>query len=476
MWAGKRSIPTGWVVFCYFVTCLEIQPRLLANTFCNIDRKRGLNDDVTFVNEMLRLAAGKFVEFGDRLFKCRVERGLIKCRDGDVPLLLAGVDLTFVLGRHIISCEYRTNTLNDMGHRDHLSDEEKRQLVRDGFVILKNVVPRDIRLRARRIIDKNPQVIVHGDNNAINGLYNDSVLAAVLDEAMGPHTRPINAQVAVTMPHYADAVVRTQIDVNNVHGPVAHVDGGWAGVCPVKRSEILASGQSLHSWGSDGDPQSMGPAGHAPLWQDRERTVAIGSYTALVVVCLSDQIQPGKGQFSVRRGAHEAVGAFFRKQRDQGGPLGGGGPLWPRLIPADGDRAMAGMMPRAMVDAYPDTRFEDVDWPWPELTPTLMAEGDAVIALHALPHTATPNLSEHPRMNVFFRIRRLRPENPYEGDPRVGWGVSDHPDRALNGDFLEYPASYDPYQTSVDKMCDHWSEWSGMEEIVSAKDQVPTPQ
>jgi len=130
-------------------------------------------------------------------------------------------------------------------------------------------------------------------------------------------------------------------------------------------------------------------------------------------------------------------------------------------------------MPRAMVDAYPDTRFEDVDWPWPELTPTLMAEGDAVIALHALPHTATPNLSEHPRMNVFFRIRRLRPENPYEGDPRVGWGVSDHPDRALNGDFLEYPASYDPYQTSVDKMCDHWSEWSGMEEIVSAKDQVP---
>ena len=354
-----------------------------------------------------------------------------------------------------------------MEHADHLSDAEKRRLVRDGFVILRNAVPRDLSQRAKRVITENPQTIVHGDAAAVNGLYNDSILATVLEEAMGPHTRPINAQVAVTMPHYADAVVRTRVDVNNVYAPSAHVDGGWAGLCPVTQREILASGQSLHTWGADGDPQSMGPAGGAPLWQTRERTVAIGSYTALVGVCLNDQTQPGKGQFSVRRGAHEAVEAFFRSQRDAGGPIGGGGPLWPRLIPSGDDSAFAGVMPRAMVDTYPETRFEDGDWLWPELTPTLMAEGDAVIALHALPHTATPNLSDDPRMNVFFRIRRLRPENPYEGDPRIGWGVSDHPDRALNGDFLEYPADYDPYQTSVDKMCDHWSEWSGIQKAVT---------
>jgi len=355
-----------------------------------------------------------------------------------------------------------------MEHADHLSDAEKRQLVRDGFVILRNAVPQDLRQRAKRVINENPQTIVHGENAAINGLYNDSILATVLEEAMGPHTRPINAQVAVTMPHYADAVVRTRVDVNNVYAPSAHVDGGWAGLCPVTQSEILASGQSLHTWGSNGDPQSMGPAGGAPLWQNRDRTVAIGSYTALVCVCLNDQTKPGKGQFSVRRGAHEAVEAFFRSQRDAGGPIGGGGPRWPRLIPSGDESAFAGVMPRAMVDTYPETRFEDEHWLWPELTPTLMAEGDAVIALHALPHTATPNLSDDPRMNVFFRIRRLRPENPYEGDPRVGWGVSDHPDRALNGDFLEYPADYDPYQTSVDKMCDHWSEWSGIQDAATS--------
>ena len=111
-----------------------------------------------------------------------------------------------------------------MEHADHLSDAEKRQLVRDGFVILRNAVPQDLRQRAKRVINENPQTIVHGENAAINGLYNDSILATVLDEAMGPHTRPINAQVAVTMPHYADAVVRTRVDVNNVYAPSAHVD------------------------------------------------------------------------------------------------------------------------------------------------------------------------------------------------------------------------------------------------------------
>ena len=342
-------------------------------------------------------------------------------------------------------------------HPGRLSDDEQCSLRRDGFVVVKNAIPPAATSRAKALINQDPKRIVHGDEPAINGLYNDSVLRELMLDAMGPHTAPVNAQVAVTMPHFADAVVRRK--ANPAYRPGAHVDGGWAGLCPVKRSAILATGQRLETWGSDGDPQSMGPAGGAPLWQNRERTVAIGSYTALVGVCLNDQRRPGKGQFAVRRGAHEAVEAFFRHQRDLGGPIGGGGPDWPRLLPLGEDEAYAGIMPPAMVATYPDTRFDHHDWPWPELTPVLMDEGDAVVALHALPHTATPNMSDDPRMNVFFRIRRLRPENPYEGVKRIGWGVSDHPDRALNGDFLDYPDAYDPFKTSVDKMCDHWSEW-----------------
>ncbi|MYD44307.1 MAG: hypothetical protein F4W90_10520 [Gammaproteobacteria bacterium] len=347
-----------------------------------------------------------------------------------------------------------------------MSDREKSLLKRDGFVILKDVIPTSVVKRAKEVINRDPSRIVHGDEHAINNLYNESPLIAIMQEAMGPHTAPINAQVAVTMPHFADAVVRRP--VTSVFHPQAHVDGGWAGLCPMSRSEIEAAGETLETWGSNGDPQSMGPAGGAPLWQDRERTVAIGSYTALVGVCLNDQTQPAKGQFSVRRGAHEAVEAFFRHQRDLGGPIGGGGPDWPRLQAMNDDKAFAGIMPPKMVASYPETKFEMDGWPWPELTPTMMAEGDAVIALHSLPHTATPNLSEDPRMNVFFRIRRRRDANPYEGDPCVGWGVSDHPDRQLDGSFLDYPSSYDPIQVSIAKMCDHWSEWDGMQGVEAA--------
>ena len=33
--------------------------------------------------------------------------------------------------------------------------------------------------------------------------------------------------------------------------------------------------------------------------------------------------------------------------------------------------------------------------------------------------------------------------------PTVGW----------DGEFLEYDASYDPWNAAIDAMCDHWSEW-----------------
>jgi len=353
-------------------------------------------------------------------------------------------------------------------HSTTLSVSEKQELLRDGFVILRQAVSEDIVKAAKDEINKDPSKIVHGNVEAINNLYNESILRELMRDVMGPHTSPINAQVAVTQPGYADAVVRRK--VTPVQQPATHVDGGWAGMCPLKRSEIIASGETLETWGRNEDPKWLGPAGAAPLWQDKEKTLAIGSYTAIVGVCLNDQLTPGKGQFSVRRSAHEAVEAFFRMQRDRGGPLGGGGPDWPRLQAIGEDHAFAGIMPPKMEATYPETRFEHSKWPWPELTPVLMNEGDAVIALHSVPHTATPNMSDDPRMNVFFRIRRFRTENPYEGDPRIHWGVSDHPDRVLNGDFLEYPEEYNPYQTSIEKMCNHWSEWDGMQEILTSNE------
>ena len=225
------------------------------------------------------------------------------------------------------------------------------------------------------------------------GLFQSSCLRTILADAVGPHTPPQTSFVAVVEPGQQYGA---DIDKDKPPAQIqAHVDGGWAGLCPMRRSEIEAAGQTLETWGSDGDPNATGPSGMAPLWQDAGRTVGIGSYTAFCGICLNDQTHPGKGQFAVHRGAHEAVEAFFRMQQAAGGPLGGGGPLWPRLVPAGKDSAVGGTMPAAMIATYPSTtdaayRFEHPDWPWPELTPVLLAPGDGLISLHATPHTATP--------------------------------------------------------------------------------------
>ena len=164
------------------------------------------------------------------------------------------------------------------------------------------------------------------------------------------------------------------------------------------------------------------------------------------------------------QGLHEEVEAVFRKQRDSGGVIGPEGLDWPRVkISSNGRPYMNGLPDSIRRMAYERGQQREAieGWPWPELTPVLLRAGDAVIAMHSCPHTPTPNYGPNPRMNVYFRIRRLREGNPHEGTRRVAHGVSDHPDRGYFGQFLDYPEDYDPWQTSIDKLCDHWSEWQG---------------
>ena len=66
-----------------------------------------------------------------------------------------------------------------------------------------------------------------------------------------------------------------------------------------------------------------------------------------------------------------------------------------------------------------------------------------------------------PRISAYFRLRRHRP-----GGATVV-GDSDHPDRIHTGEFLDYPEEYNPWQISIDKLCDPWSEWDGMQDVVA---------
>ena len=351
----------------------------------------------------------------------------------------------------------------------NFTDDQKQQFLRDGYVIVKNAVPPEISQKARDLIsaslpkDEHVLLVPPGltTHENVLSLFADTCLAEILRNEMGPYPDVISSQIALT-PAFDKLGGR----------PGPHVDGSWSGPIPASADEIdPATGRPRDAAKYFGDNDEARGTNDGHLWQDPARTISTGSYTALVGVALNDQLVPGNGQFAVLKGMHEAVEAAFRKQRDAGSVIGPEGIDWPRIkTTRSGGTFMNGLpdsVRQLATEAAKNTQPTE-DWPWPELTPVLLAEGDAVIAMHSCPHTSTPNLGPNPRMNVYFRVRRWREGNPHEGTRRVGHGVSDHPDRGYFGQFLEYPSSYDPWTTSVNKLCDHWSEWDGMQEIAAA--------
>ncbi len=347
-----------------------------------------------------------------------------------------------------------------------LTLDDKQRLLEDGYVIVRNAITPDAVVQARELIQSHlprdrHQLLVPGKlatDTRMTGLFSDSCLAVILASVMGPFPPVVSCQVAVLPPF------------NTLGGkPGTHVDGGWSGPIPARAEEIDArSGRPVDAARWFGDNDERRGANDGLLWMDPQRRLSYGSYTALVGVALNDQLQPGNGQFAVLKGAHEAVEAAFRAQRDAGGIVGPEGPGWPRIrIDSDG-RPYNNGLPDSIRDiaaARARAGTPTDDWPWPELTPVLLGAGDAVIALHSCPHTPTPNLGPNARMNIYFRIRRLREGNPNEGTRRVAHGVSDHPDRGYFGQYLDYPPGHDPFRISIDRLCDHWSEWDGMQPL-----------
>lgn len=352
----------------------------------------------------------------------------------------------------------------------HFTDEQKLQFFRDGYIVIKNAVSREISQKAKDLISNSlpkdeRKLLVPPElatNPAVIGLFNDSCLAEIMRNEMGKFPDVISCQVAVTPGH------------NLIGGkPGPHVDGSWGGKIPTRAEDVdPVKGRPRDPAKYYGENEDLRGTNDGQLWLDPDRRISLGSYTALVGVCLNDQTKPGAGQFGVMKGLHEEVEKVFQHQRDSGSVIGPDGEDWPRMMANEDGTVSSNGIPHSVrrlahENAKSEGRTATEDWPWPELTPVVMEQGDAVIAMHALPHTATPNLSPNPRMNVYFRIRRWREGNPHENTRRLAHGVSDHLDRGYYGQFLEYPDGYDPWQTSIDKMCDHWSEWDGLQELAA---------
>ena len=351
--------------------------------------------------------------------------------------------------------------------KTHLSKPEKHHLYEQGYVIIRDAVSPEAVDAARELIEgylprDEHQLLVPGElatNDKITGLYNDHAMAQIIANEMGPTPPVISCQVAVIPPY------------NRLGGePGLHVDGGWSGAIPEEAEAIdLETGRPKDAKRYFGQNDELRGTNDGLLWMNKERTLSYGSYTALVGIALNDQLEPGNGQFAVLPGTHEIVQQCFRAQRDAGGVIGPEGQDWPRIGVSEQGKPYCNGLPNRIRHIAEERRAagsKSDQWPWPELQPVLLRAGDAVLTLHSCPHTPTPNLGPNPRMNIYFRIRRLRDGNPNEGSRRVAHGVSDHPDRGYFGQFLEYPDGYDPWAISVDKLCDHWSEWDGMQEFL----------
>lgn len=340
---------------------------------------------------------------------------------------------------------------------------QKQQFLRDGFIVLRGVVDKDLTWRARRAINVHSQRSgtlrpYHDfESPELPELINRSDLGKIMRSTMGPYDAPQTAFAAVQYP------VATPAAVPPNFGWIPHVDGWWYSPnLPKTPAEVDSWQVPRTPHFGNADAREIG-ANMTPFFQDPECTLSIGSFTAFVGIALNDQTEFGRGNLALLPGAHEKVEAFFRMQRASGGVVGPEGKGWPRLQPAGNEGVQFTSLPPSIVNEFRDDAEVTEDGRvWLKPAPVLMDEGDAVIALHACPHNVTMNLGADPRLNVYFRLRRKR------SGQAMTVGDSDHPDRAWDGGFLDFDEGYNPWQASVDTLCDHWSDWDGMTEVVGA--------
>ena len=381
-----------------------------------------------------------------------------------------------------------------IGRKPEITEEQKIQFYHDGFLIIKQAVPREL---TRDAFERVRRLRTSGGTHDFQqgfqffattpecqqgfvNMFEGSRLGECMRELIGPFS-PIIACDAHNTPGKDDSSF-----VGGDQGEMGHIDGMMAPppqYYPKSVDDIIALGKdpndpvAMHRYMNHLDHTVQNPMG-TPFYLDPERSLTLGSFTAFVGIAFSDQTEMGCGQLGVRRGFHHDTEQFFRMQRDAGGPIGYEGPGWPRVDPTSVAQGTPRMGMPAPLLQPPQTRhggFVNINgWrdsrgnPYTWITPVVLEEGDAVVALHGLPHCGTANHSRFTRFSAYFRVRRFRPSNPYEGDPRWLHGTRDQNDRLADASAVTFDyESYNPYRTTIDHLCDMWSEWDGMKGTVA---------
>ena len=316
-----------------------------------------------------------------------------------------------------------------------MNRQQKEALYRDGFVTLPAVASETQVAAARRRIFMalGRRETPRGNEPVFLDLFNATCLVTLMEEALGPVHPPRGCQLATRFPaepsdHVNESGYRDRdTPFFGWHG---HLDGLWNGATAVHQDvDQPMTAAQLDAWQQE--PSRNGCRKTHPGFGTN-----ITSFAALVAVALSDQREEGAGNVGLLKGAHHEMERFFRTQRDAGGPLGPDGPNWPRIDLDAPNRSGLRHYPDAVRESFKDGAYTPDGKFWPRPTLLRLAPGDAAVILHATPHSATRVETSEPRLMAYFRIA---------SQARQSGSRAVHPDA----------------------LCDIWSEWPGMAEVVA---------
>lgn len=352
-----------------------------------------------------------------------------------------------------------------------LSPEELQSFVTDGYVVLRGVIPRSAVESARRTFYKSIQTSLSQYQRLIGSLIanaerdsdtdklkeratlasswmrlgrhpdicnlagEDSEVRVLIEQAIGGPVYGLQfAQVATRFPtEPSDSVTESGYRDKDIpfYGWHGHLDGLWNGSkSPHQNLTRPMSREEWKQWN-----QERGRNGVQRTYPGTGTNLT--NFTALLGIALSDQSSEGVGNLGLLRGAHHPVSRFFRYQRSQGGPLGPDGPGWGRIHREAPNRSGLRHYPEQVREQFEEEAKYTHDgrmWPKPSLIKLTL--GDAVLVLHAVPHSASRCEGNEPRIMAYYRITsRERPDNS-----RTNY---------------------------IEGLCDCWHEWKGIRNPVN---------